>query len=99
MNRLNIDLRNWIDRSFAPCAFLLIAIVLTCFQLSPTAQAVNPAPDGGYPGNNTAEGTDALFNNTTGGTNTATGFDVLHNNTTGSDNRRGEHRYRCSSAL
>jgi len=31
-----------------------------------TAKAVNPLPDGGYPGNNAAEGDSALFNLTTG---------------------------------
>ena len=36
------------------------------FALSPTARAVTPAPDGGYPNNNTAEGDNALFSLTTG---------------------------------
>jgi hypothetical protein len=30
--------------------------VLVILALSPIAQAVTPAPDGGYPGGNTAEG-------------------------------------------
>src|SRR6184192_1846881 len=64
--------------------FLLIA--LACFALSPTARAVSPAPDGGYPGNNTAEGTNALFSLTTGTGNTAIGFEALFSNTTGSEN-------------
>ena len=34
----------------------LIAFGLACFGLSPAARAVTPAPDGGYPGENTAEG-------------------------------------------
>ena len=67
-------------------AFLLIPLALAWLALSPTAQAVVPAPDGGYPGNNTAEGTDALFSLTDGINNTAVGFDVLFNNTTGSYN-------------
>jgi hypothetical protein len=37
-----------------------ILSALTCFALVP-AQAVSPAPDGGYPGFNTAEGDQALF--------------------------------------
>jgi hypothetical protein len=45
-----------------------------------------PAPDGGYPGNNTAEGQDALFSLTTGLDNTANGFQALFNNTFGSAN-------------
>ena len=65
---------------------LLIAIALISFGLSLTTLAVVPAPDGGYPGFNTAEGTDALFSLTGGINNTATGFDVLFNNTTGSYN-------------
>jgi hypothetical protein len=32
-----------------------------CVALSPCAQAVIPAPDGGYAGGNTAEGQDAPF--------------------------------------
>src|SRR6266403_407606 len=71
----------WIIRGF-----LLIPLVIAWFALSPTARAVLPAPDGGYPSNNTAEGTDALFSLTTGTDNTATGFDALYNNTSGSDN-------------
>src|SRR5437762_2620016 len=67
---------------------LLIPLVLVCFALSPTARAVDPPPDGGYPNNNTAEGEDALFSLDTllGTDNTAIGFDALYNNTTGSFN-------------
>src|SRR5438477_7157661 len=56
---------------------------LACFALSPTARAVDPPPDGGYPNFNTAEGQDALFALTTGFGNTATGFDALFSNTAG----------------
>jgi len=52
----------------------LVALVLACFALSPRVQAVNPAPDGGYAGNNTAEGDSALFSLTTGANNTAVGW-------------------------
>jgi hypothetical protein len=67
---------------------LLMVSVLGCFGLSPMVQAVlpSPTPDGGYPGNNTAEGDDALFDLTNGRNNTALGFDALTFNTTGSDN-------------
>ncbi len=71
----------WIIRGF-----LLIPLVIAWFALSPTARAVLPAPDGGYPSNNTAEGTDALFSLTFGTDNTATGFSALYNNTTGAFN-------------
>lgn len=47
---------------------------------------VSPAPDGGYPGGNTAEGQNALLNLTTGGYNTAVGFVSLRSDTTGSGN-------------
>ena len=65
---------------------LLIALALLGFALLPGAQAVLPPPDGGYPGNNTAEGTNALFNLTTGSSNTAVGWFSLKTNATGSLN-------------
>ena len=49
-----------------------VAIVVACCGLCSSIPAVSPAPDGGYPNNNTAEGADALFNLTTGVGNTAT---------------------------
>jgi hypothetical protein len=67
-------------------SLLLIPLLLACFGLSPIAQAVVPAPDGGYPSGNTAEGAQALFSLTTGGANTAIGFQALFRNTTGVDN-------------
>ena len=63
-----------------------VAFVLGCFALSPTAQAVSPTPDGGYPNENTAEGTDTLFSLTSGGDDTAVGFNALYNNTGGFNN-------------
>jgi hypothetical protein len=65
-------------------AFALFAFA--CFALSPTARAVDPPPDGGYPNFNTAEGEDALFRLTTGSNNTGIGFNTLFNNTSGSAN-------------
>ena len=65
---------------------VLIALALDCFALSPRVQAVDPPPDGGYPGQNTAEGEDALFSLTIGLNNTAVGYHALHDNTTGSQN-------------
>src|SRR5262249_14214012 len=62
------------------------ALALGCFAILSTAQAVYPPPDGGYPNNNTAEGTDALLNLTTGSNNTANGTRTLASNTTGSQN-------------
>jgi hypothetical protein len=40
----------------------VIAVLLACFALLPTVQAIMPPPDGGYPNGVTAEGEDALFN-------------------------------------
>ncbi len=61
-------------------------LALTYFALSPAVRAVNPPPDGGYPGSNTAEGDSALFSLTTGGSNTAAGYHALFSNSAGSDN-------------
>ena len=59
---------------------------LLCLGLLPNAQAVVPPPDGGYPGFNTAEGTNALKNLTTGQGNTAVGWFSLSSSTDGSFN-------------
>jgi hypothetical protein len=64
----------------------VFVVALVCFGLLPTAQAVSPAPDGGYPGGNTAEGQSALLSLTTGGFNTAVGFFSLRSDTTGALN-------------
>ena len=64
----------------------LAALLLGCFALSSALLAVVPAPDGGYAGNNTAEGTSALFSLTSGIDNTALGFQALFHNTTGNYN-------------
>jgi Chaperone of endosialidase len=65
---------------------LLIAGVLACFGLLPKADALVPAPDGGYPGFNTAEGQNALFSLTTGQGNTAAGWFALESLATGNFN-------------
>jgi Chaperone of endosialidase len=80
--------RNSINRSPLRSGLFLIPLVFVCFGLSPAPNAfgVIPPPDGGYPGNNTAEGTDALFSLTTGTENTALGFNALYSNTTGDSN-------------
>jgi hypothetical protein len=65
---------------------LFIAGVLACFGLLPRTQAVVPAPDGGYPGFNTAEGQNAFFSLTTGVGNTGVGWYSLWSNTDGSYN-------------
>ena len=68
----------------------LIPLVFICLGLLPALRAVNPPPDGGYAGFNTAEGTNALFNLTSGIQNTAIGYQALfHNTTGGQDNAFG----------
>jgi hypothetical protein len=72
------------------------APVLACLLFAPTGQGVTPPPDGGYPGGNTAEGTQALNSiilpvPARGGEvgalrNTANGYQTLFSLTTSSDN-------------
>jgi len=65
-----------------------IPIVLTIvfFGLLAKSHAVNPPPDGGYPGGNTAEGQAALLSLTSGGFNTAVGWLSLRSNIEGAFN-------------
>ncbi len=51
-----------------------------------SSEAAIPPPDGGNANGNTAEGTQALFSNTTGNANTAIGVGALYKNTTGVSN-------------
>src|SRR5438874_802638 len=83
LNTATLPTPNLISRSPLRRCFPVVLLVLGLLALSPTARAVDPPPDGGYPGNNTAEGADALLHLTTGTDNTAIGFDALFSNTTG----------------
>jgi Chaperone of endosialidase len=69
---------------------IVIAVIelaaLGAFALLPGARAVIPAPDGGYPGFNTAEGQNALLSLTTGVANTAVGWFSLFSDAEGSFN-------------
>ena len=69
-----------------PQNLILIPVLITCLALAPKAQAVVPAPDGGYAGGNTGEGQAALFSLTTGTYNTAVGLFSLRSDTEGSFN-------------
>jgi hypothetical protein len=62
------------------------ALAFGCLALSPTAQGLNPPPDGGYANGTTAEGTQSLFSLTTGIWNTALGFQALNHATAGNQN-------------
>ena len=64
----------------------LITLLTIGLGLSQNAHGVTPAPDGGYPGRNTAEGDSALLSLTTGTENTAVGLSALASNRTGSFN-------------
>ena len=69
---------------------VLGALACGLLVLSPTARAVDPPPGGGYLGDNTAVGDDALFSlvigTNTGIHNTATGYETLFSTTTGFNN-------------
>ncbi len=88
-NMTTLHLRKSISRSPLRRGFPVIALVLACFALSPAPKAlgVTPAPDGGYPGENTAEGDKALNSlGATGYDNTAIGYSALYNETNGFSN-------------
>ncbi len=85
-NMTTLHLVKSIGRSPLRLAFVLIVLLLVCFGLSPTAKALSPEPDGGYPGGNTAEGANALHNLADGSRNTAIGVNTLGKNLNGDDN-------------
>jgi hypothetical protein len=85
-NMTTLRFRNLIGPSPSRLALFFIPVVFACVTLPHSAQAVVPAPDGGYPGGNTAEGQNALFSLSSGGYNTALGFFALRSNTTNSFN-------------
>src|SRR5207244_10940305 len=75
-NMTTLHLRNQSARRLRDAVLLLLTLVLVCLALPSTARAQlpSPAPDGGYPNQNTAEGDGALSSLTTGRLNTATAF-------------------------
>jgi hypothetical protein len=78
---------NCVQRWLARSGLIFVSLLIVCFALASKAQAVSPPPDGGYPGQNTAEGDNALLNLTEDGVdNTAIGFNALRRNTIGSQN-------------
>ena len=85
MKTITLLISNSINHLPSRCSLIFVSLVLT-WAFLPRAGAVTPAPDGGYPGFNTAEGDNALQSLTSGTSNTAIGFDALFSNTTGSNN-------------
>jgi hypothetical protein len=83
---MNRKLRTSSQLSARSYRLALTAFALAIFAFSSAALAVSPAPDGGYPGGNTAEGQSALFSLTTGTYNTAVGFLSLRSDTSGQFN-------------
>ena len=65
---MNAVIKASIGRPRLRAALVFVILLLGCFGLLHKAQAVNPPPDGGYPGGNTAEGQSALLSLTTGTT-------------------------------
>src|SRR6266436_4163477 len=65
-------------------AFVLIALILTCFAFSPQAGGV--CQHACLANQNTVQGDDALFSLTTGFGDTAIGFQALYSNTSGHGN-------------
>jgi len=72
--------------AISPAVMLAMRTFLTCLIFLSIAQAVNPPPSGGYPGGNTAAGTNALLRLTDGTYNTALGTGTLQNDTDGKSN-------------
>src|SRR5207248_11302689 len=76
-----------ISRSPLRRIFPAVLLVLGLFALSPTARAVDPPPDGGYPNGNTAEGEQALNSLMDGYVgNTAIGYQALFSTSAGAHN-------------
>jgi hypothetical protein len=69
-----------------PTSLFLFVLVLACFAIPQSPQAVVPSPRRRLPGGNTAEGTNALLSLTTGQNNTAVGLNSLSSTTTGGYN-------------
>src|SRR5215472_7694611 len=75
--------RQGLKRLVGTIGFVSVAVLLNALVCADPA-AAQCGPAGGT--DNTACGSGALINNTTGGWNSAFGFDALFSNTTGSDN-------------
>ena len=82
---MNTPVKTSIARPFVLCALTILMLISWTF-LPAARAALDPPPDGGYPGNNTAEGSGTLSNlGAASQNNTAVGFYAL-SNTSGSNN-------------
>jgi hypothetical protein len=81
MKKIITPLRSLLTILRLRSGFILITLAAGTLALVQRAEAVNPPPDGGYAGGNTAEGQGALLNLTSGTFNTAVGFFSLRSNT------------------
>jgi hypothetical protein len=86
MKTITSTISNSINDSLLRCAFFIMPFLLICVATLPGARAVSPAPDGGYPNGNTAEGQNAFLRFTTGTFNTAIGLNSLESLTGGNFN-------------
>ncbi len=66
--------------------FATVVIVVVCFWLAPTVQALGPDTDGSIAGSNNGEGSGVLVSRTGGIWNTGTGFQALNHLTGGNQN-------------
>src|SRR4029077_5906532 len=81
------------------CLSLILLLALAAFLPTAQAQLPSPTPDGGYPNENTVQGTSALFSVTSGNHNTANGFQALFSNTTGTANTATGHNALGSNTI
>ncbi len=86
LDRLARFSRNSTPMKIQPRSIAIALIFLCLAAAGPNVLAVVPAPDGGYPGGNTAEGQNALLSLSTGTYNTGVGLYSLLSDTDGKFN-------------
>ncbi len=86
MKAIVLSAKSPIHRPSLRRGFHFIPLVLACFGLAPTVQALGPDTEGAIPGSNNGEGIGVLVSRTTGVWNTGTGFEALNHLTAGNQN-------------